>query len=152
MRLIAHLHQSLSDFPPMRHILTSVVLVVFLFPSLASGETMEDLVEREGIHYNKLSDVPFTGEVTGKNQGFFERGLRYGPWVRYHDNGQLWSEGTWKDGKQDGPKVVYYANGQLRSEGTYKDGKKDGPWVRYHRDGTVNDELTGTFKDGVKVE
>ena len=38
---------------PMRHILTSVVLVVLLFPSLASGETVKwgDLIVREDLHY-----------------------------------------------------------------------------------------------------
>ena len=112
----------------MRHILTSVVLVVFLFPSLASGETMEDLVEREGIHYKKLTDVPFTGEVTGQYQGFFERGLRYGPWVWYYDNGRI------------------------EKKGTYKDGKLDGPWVGYSSDGTVQEQWTGTFKEGEKVK
>jgi hypothetical protein len=50
----------------MRHILTSVVLIVLLFPALASGETIYDLVITHGIHYNKFTDVPFTGEVAGK--------------------------------------------------------------------------------------
>jgi hypothetical protein len=53
----------------MRHILTSVVLLVLLFPALALGETMDDLVKRDGLHYKKFTDVPFTGEVTGKKQG-----------------------------------------------------------------------------------
>jgi hypothetical protein len=53
----------------MRHILTSVALIVLLFPALALGETMDDLVKRDGLHYKKFTDVPFTGEVTGKKQG-----------------------------------------------------------------------------------
>ena len=55
----------------MRHILTSVILLVLLFPALALGETMDDLVKRDGLHYKKFTDVPFTGEVTGKKQGSF---------------------------------------------------------------------------------
>ena len=108
----------------MRHILTSVVLVVFLLPSLASGETMEDLVEREGIHYKKLTDVPFTGEVTGKPQGSFKNGKRDGPWVYYDDNGQLSRKRTYKDGELDGPSVWYHDNGQPSLQRTYKDGVK----------------------------
>ena len=50
----------------MRHILTSVFLVVFLFPSLALGVEIDDLVERAGLFYEKFTDVPFTGEVTGE--------------------------------------------------------------------------------------
>jgi antitoxin component YwqK of YwqJK toxin-antitoxin module len=114
----------------MRHILTSVVLVVLLFPSLALGETVkfEDLVERGEVYYKKFTDIPFSGTVTGNPQGKLKNGIKDGPWVSYHDNGQLWSKGT------------------------YKDGKKKGPWVDYYKDGTVDYGWTGTFKDGVKVK
>ena len=162
----------------MRHILTSVVLLVLLFPALASGQEVrwDDLVITDGLHYKKFTDVPFTGEITGKVQGSFKKGKWDGPWVSYHDNGQLlgkgsykdgkregpwvyyldngqlWSKGTWKDGKEDGPLVKYHDNGQLWFKGTFKDGELDGPWVGYYRDGTVNEYFTGTFKDGVKVK
>ena len=160
----------------MRHILTSVVLLVFLFPSLASGEMMEDLVERDGLIYKKFTDVPFNGKVTGQYQGELRDGILEGYWVRYRDDGQLRDKGTYKNGERDGPWVSYnkdgqlsyketykdgemhgpyadyWSNGQLWEEGTYKDGKKDGPWVGYNKDGTVDDELTGTYVDGVKVD
>jgi antitoxin component YwqK of YwqJK toxin-antitoxin module len=160
----------------MKRILTSVVLLVLLLPTLALGEKMDDLVITDGLHYKKFTDVPFTGEITGKVQGSFKKGKWDGPWVSYHDNGQLlgkgsykdgkldgpwvWyhdngqlsGKGTWKDGKLDGPWVWYHDNVQLRSKGTYKDGNRDGPWVYYNRDGTVDEEWTGTFKDGVKVD
>ena len=136
----------------------------------------DDLVERDGLYCKKLTDVPFTGEVTGTSQGRIKDGEKDGPWVRYLKNGQLLWKGTWKDGKKDGPWVSHYENGQLRYERTYKDGILDGPWVRYHdngqlsyegtykdgerdgpwvsfnKDGTVDDALTGTYRDGVKVE
>ena len=102
--------------------------MTLLFPSLALGETMDDLVKRDGIHYKKFSTVPFTGKVTGKSQGKIKNGKKGGLWVGY-----------WK-------------NGQLFSEGTLKDGKKDGPWVVYNQDGTVNKKYTGTYKNGVKVK
>jgi hypothetical protein len=34
----------------------------------------------------------------------------------------------------------------------HEGGEWHGPWVCYHGNGTVNDELTGTFRNGVKVE
>ena len=111
----------------MRHILASVVLVVFQLPSLASGETMEDLVYRDGLYYKKFTNVPFTGKTTGEMQGTFRNGEKDGPWVEYHDNGQL----SWK--------------------ATYKNGELDGPWEGYHKDGTVDEKWTGTFKNGVKI-
>ena len=110
----------------MRHILTSVVLIVLLFPALAMGGEVkiEDLVERDGLYYRKFTDVPFTGKTVEKEQGSFRNGKRDGPWVIYWGNGQLWSKGTFKEGKPDGPWVKYYENGQLEWKRTYKDGVK----------------------------
>jgi hypothetical protein len=81
----------------MKRILAPILLLTFLFPSLAFGVTMDDLVKRDGIHYKKFSEVPFTGKVTGKTQGTFRNGKKHGPWVKYHDNGQLASKGSFKD-------------------------------------------------------
>ena len=50
--------------------------MVLLFPSLALGETVkwENLVLRENLYYKKFTEVPFTGKVTGKEQGTFKDG------------------------------------------------------------------------------
>ena len=72
----------------MKRILASLVLMVLLFPALALGETMDDLVEREGLFYKKFSDVPFTGKVMGRRQGILKDGKKVGPWVIYYENGQ----------------------------------------------------------------
>jgi len=161
----------------MRRILASMVLVVLLFPALALGGEVKwsDLVKRDGLFYPKFSDVPFTGKTTGSYQGTFRNGKLHGLWVEYYDNGQLewkgthkdgkregswvWyydngqvrTKGTYKDGKQTGPWVHHYDNGQIWTKGTYKDGKDDGPWVYYHEDGTVDEEETGTYKDGFRI-
>ena len=111
----------------MTRILTSLILVILLFPSLALGETLGELVQRDGLHYKKLTTVPFSGKITGNAQGTFKNGKWEGPWVEYYDSGQLFSKGTFKNGNQDGPWVHYYENGQLESKGTYKNGKKHGP-------------------------
>ena len=114
----------------MKRFLAPILLMVFLLPSLALGQevTMDDLVITNGLYYKKFINVPFTGEVTGLEQGQF------------------------KDGKPDGPWVFYYDNGQLSLEGTYKDGKADGPWISFNKDGTVDEKNTGIFKDGVMVD
>ena len=126
----------------MRRILTSVVLLVLLFPALASGETLDDLVEREGLHYKKYTDVPFTGKITGNAQGTVKHGKRDGPWVDYHENGGLQSKGTYRNGERDGPWVTYWDNGQLKSKGTYKNGKEDGLWVIYWTNGHLFSKVT----------
>ena len=113
---------------------------------------MDDLVERDDLHNQKFTDVPFTGEVTGKYQGSFRNGKKDGPWVFYYDNEQLWFKGTYKDGIWDGKWVRYHENGQLHFKGTYKDGKSEGPWEYFNKDGTVDGKITGTYKNGKKVK
>ena len=63
----------------MKRILSPILLLTFLFPTLAFGEKIDDLVERDGIHYKQFSDVPFMVKVTGKVQGAFNGGLKDGP-------------------------------------------------------------------------
>ena len=88
---------------------------------------MDDLVQREGTYYKKFTDVPFTGQVEGKQQGSFKNGLREGSWVSYWENGQLFYKGD------------------------YKNERQDGYWIGYFRDGSVFTSLTGTFKDGERI-
>ena len=92
---------------------------------------MDDLVEREGLFYEKFTVVPFTGKIDeGLERGSFQNGKRDGLWVGYYENGQLEFQGDFRDGVRDGPWVHYRENGQLWSEGTFKDGKEEGLWIR----------------------
>ena len=86
--------------------------------------TWDDLEQRDVGYCKKGTDVPFTGKITGIAEGSFKNGKKEGPWVEYHDNGQLFGKGDYKKGKREGPWVTYLHNGQLVDEGTYKNGKK----------------------------
>jgi len=134
---------------PMKTLLT--ILFISLLSSPSWSVTLGDLVQREGIYYEKFTNVPFSGEVTGEEQGSIKNGLREGSWVDYHENGQLYSKGNYKNGLQEGAWVGYYKNGRLEYKGIYKNGSIEGPWVWYESDGSVFKFLTGTFKDGVKI-
>ena len=136
----------------MKRFLAPILLLTLLFPALAFGETMKDLVKRGGIHYKKFSTVPFTGKTSGKTQGTFRNGIKHGPWFYYFRTGQLMRKGTLKDGEREGHWVHYHTNGQVMRSGTYKDGEREGPWVFYNETGTVIDSITGTYKNGVKVK
>ena len=35
----------------------------------------DDLVRREGLFYEKFTNIPFTGEATGQIQGSFKNGV-----------------------------------------------------------------------------
>ena len=58
--------------------------------------------------------------------------------VRWHENGQKFEEGTYKDGKKDGLWTDWYENEQKEEEGTYKDGE----WIsskNWNLDGSVRE-------------
>jgi hypothetical protein len=57
----------------------------------------KDLVKRNGVYFKKRTDVPFTGKVTGDEQGTYRNGKKDGPWVAYYKNGQLHSKRTFKN-------------------------------------------------------
>ena len=80
------------------------LLLILLSSFLSVGETMNDLVEREGIYYKKCSDLPFTGDVEGLVQGSFKDGLTEGLWVESQDDGsaQLEQTGIFKNGVKIG--------------------------------------------------
>ena len=46
----------------------------------------DNLVEKSGLYYEKDSDVPFSGEVTGKAEGNLKNGIPEGEWIEYYDN------------------------------------------------------------------
>ena len=91
------------------------------------GLTIDDLVYREGLYYQKFTDVPFTGEIDERlERGKFKNGQREGTWVSYHENGQLSYKGEYKNGSREGPWVYFNFDGSedtLRS-GVYRNGRK----------------------------
>ena len=54
--------------------------------------------------------------------------VRHGPFMAYHPNGALASEGSYVHGKEHGPWRDYHENGQLAAEGEYADGVEVGTW------------------------
>ena len=133
-------------------LILSLIFIVTLSPNVVMSETLKflDLVERDGLDYQKFSDVPFTGKLTGEVNGSFKDGKMVGLWVMYHGNGRLSFKGKYKDGKEEGPFVTYHYNGGLHYRGTYKDGKQIGPYIEYDKRGQLR--YKGTYKNGVKVK
>lgn len=117
------------------------------FPSW--GLTLEDLVSRDGLVYEKFTNVPFTGEIDeGLFRGNFINGKREKTWFKYYENGQLNYKGDYKNGKQEGTWVDYSEHGQIKYKIDYKNGKKEGPSVFYRDDGQLR--AKGDFRDNKK--
>ena len=116
----------------MKHIKTLLtILFISLLSSTSWSVTIDDLVKREGIYYEKFTNVPFTGKLTGREQGSIENGKREGAWISYHENGQLRFEGKYKNGLKDGAWFSYYKKGLLAGP------LEKSALVQVHKNGTM---------------
>jgi antitoxin component YwqK of YwqJK toxin-antitoxin module len=125
-----------------------LILSCLLFTSVSWSKDVnsDDLVKRDGLYYEKFTDVPFTGNSIGKYQGKISKGKLEGEWLRYYWNGQLQEKRNYKKGKWEGEQLEYYDNGQLKSKGNFKDDKREGVSSKYYDNGQLNDK--GNFKNG----
>ena len=84
----------------MKHLL--IIFSLFLTSvSWSKDVDIKDLVERDGIYYEKFSDKPFTGKVIGIKQGYLIDGKQDGKWLEFYKNGELESKLNFKDGKYE---------------------------------------------------
>ena len=130
------------------------LLIIFLLlsPSVSWSEdiSFDDLALRDGLFYEKFTDVLFTGKVIGEKQGKISKGKREGEWLWYWENGQLKEKVNYKDGKLEGEWLMYRKNGQLYSKNYYKDGKPEGEWLEYNQNGRLLSKEN--YKDGKFIE
>ena len=130
-------------------LLLAFLLFLVSLPTL--GVDSDGLVEQDGLYYERSSDTPFTGKVTGKKQGSMHNGKKEGEWKFYYGDNVLKAKGTYKQGKQDGNFTIYHDNSQILYQGNYLKGKKEGQFDFYHKDGTINEHKSGTYKNGRKI-
>jgi len=107
-----------------------MVIFILLFASCGKPREVNitDTEIREGITYVKGETKAFTGIIKS-----------------YYENGNLESEGNFKDGKLNGLSKLYYENGNLKSEANFKDDKLEGLSKEYYENGNISTEAN--FKD-----
>jgi antitoxin component YwqK of YwqJK toxin-antitoxin module len=74
--------------------------------------------------------------------------IRHGLYREYERNGQIISEGAYKDGKEEGPWRVWYPNGQLAAEGQFAKGEGFG-WRYWNSDGAPIEITSGSSPHGI---
>ena len=161
-----------------RLVLIALLLTAWVVPAAAHDVkkiTRGDLVQRNGLFYEKFSNTPFNGTTTGQFKKPFKNGrlhgveeiynsrgqlsslitykdgIRHGKALHYHDNGKLHEEATYKSDLKDGPYVLWWYNGQLRAKGVYEAGTREGRWMDFHEDGTPDLKKTGTYQMDVHI-
>ena len=68
-----------------------LIISCLLFTSAGWSKTIDsdNLILKDGLYYEKFTDKPFTGKVTGEEQGKIIKGKREGEWLTYYENGKL---------------------------------------------------------------
>jgi len=133
----------------MRYLCQLIILTLLIFPISSWAVTLDELVTRDGIHFKKFSDLPYTGEVTGTYQGQFLDGKRHGRWLIYFQSGQLLFEINYDRGMRDGLYRQFHPNGVLSIKGLYKNGEWVGEWTEYYLSGQA--ESKGHYLNSLEV-
>ena len=159
----------------MRTLFIIPILLMSLVSFPSWGMNYEDLVKREGLYYEKFTDIAFSGDVkgtgvgkivSGKRVGYwefrnpdgsliskvnFENGKGHGAAEYFYGDGNISSKGNWLNGRKEGTWVYFHENGQLSAKGNYSAGEIDGYWVHYYENGDLWSDLTGLFRNGEKI-
>ena len=152
----------------------AILLSLFLiFLSACSESTIDrdELVERDGVFYEKFSNKPYSGNTTGRTIGKIAEGNYEGEVLTYHENGQLESqqvvvrgvrEGEFRGFDEEGnlELVTLVANGELNGEArfyeegelseviTYKNGVRHGLYENFSE---VSSYRKGRYENGIKI-
>jgi antitoxin component YwqK of YwqJK toxin-antitoxin module len=94
-------------------------------------------------------EVRFYQNGEKEEEGAYVEEKRNGHWTYWHDNGNVWSEGDFKNGVREGKGIVNYKNGKTNFIGYYKSGKADSLWVFYDAEGNAVKEVL--YRNGQKV-
>lgn len=118
-----------------------VLAAVFLLSCSAKLDESQ-VMERNGLLYEKGSDKPFSGLVTGKSR---HEGYRAEPF-------QFKKE--YKNGRLDGRCYYYYLNGKIESIEPYEKGILNGVVTRYYENGQIKARVhfVDGFRGGSKGE
>ena len=106
----------------------------------------------DGLVYNENTQNPFTGAIGDfhkngqlETEGNYKDGKKHGLQEDFHKNGKLKFRGNYKNGKLHGLVEIFYAKGQLKLRENYKNGKHDGLSEQFDR----NDNLwRRNYKNG----
>ena len=72
----------------------------------------DDLVEREGVLYEKFATQPFSGLVEGKVSGVVKDGKWEGTVYEFNEDGNVILESNYVNGLREGSEIVYSRYGR----------------------------------------
>jgi len=107
-----------------------------------SGEKYKKSTDLLNKEFDDLSNKKSGEETINQHNN---QGKKQGLWKKYYNdnpNGQIKTEGNYKDGELEGTYKEWYENGQLRFEGNFKYGKRNGLQRWWFENGKLKQEST----------
>lgn len=128
-----------------------IVLAATGAAAAAGMVTDKDLVERNGLWFQKSSEIPYTGSTRGLKQRSYRQGKLHGRGIILYESGQLKVEMTYENGKLNGPYKMYFENGRPMMRGTMKNDQREGPWEVFYFNGEKSLHSSGEYRNGAWV-
>lgn len=70
----------------------------------------------------------------------FSNGQRNGAWLKYYENGNILTEGSFQNDQLHGPITFYHLDGKIHIKGQYQEGLKSGIWQTFDEDGKLTEQ------------
>ena len=128
--------------------LLALSMVSCRFENKVIEETYPDgTTKRECVYLGKgegrelLRETTFYPSKQAQMAGTYKDNKRDGKWTYWHENGKVWSEGSFSRGKSDGKRTTYFENGKVRYEGFYKEDMRVGKWRFFDENGRMLQEV-----------
>lgn len=106
------------------------------FIDLYKNPDTNDIIKKQIVKIMKISEI-----------SSMKNGLYDGPYVDFHENGQIYQKFSLTEGKSDGFAEVFYSDGQIAKRRTWKDGKEDGLSQIFYPNGQI--QFNYEMKEGI---
>lgn len=119
-------------------LLVLIVSLSIFFNLKSNYETLkpDEIVFIDNVAFKKFTSEPYTGFISGTEEGKYIDGRKHGRWITYHENGVIGLDINYKEGKYFGPWKAYRINGNLWAEGNFNS-KNIGTMKEYNYDGRL---------------
>ncbi|MDO5970380.1 hypothetical protein Q4Q35_11245 [Flavivirga aquimarina] len=98
-------------------------------------------IYRDNIYRQPLDGHFIVGDKTTQWEEFhIKKGLLYGDYVFYHQNGEKFMHSTYDNGKLNGEEKTFFPSGKLKKISHYKNGMLHGKVISYFENGKVLSE------------
>jgi len=117
--------------------------------TVESNQIVKEILPSDVLYSGKGTVFKWheNGEI--KSEGRITAGKREGQWTFWRENGRKWTVFNYKDDKKDGLSIRWDENGHKEWEGNFKNDKRDGRWTEWYENEQKKYEVQ--YKDGKQL-